>query len=251
METVSYCNNKEYEARRMTNEGDKFPALGLPVGGNTERQQILELQAQLQAWEELWRAIKDMEPELGDANKPLAIAASYALLQIKVRDLESELELRKQNDGAFYNQGFTDARAAGRSSRDVERAKIERLLDLLYRATANNTHRQVAEALAVDWCPLVKIEENGKIRIEINSHQQVGTPRDGVTGRRDGQANSTSALSGSSSPTIGTGGSTPNPSPPNAKYKLQYNKLTRKIDRVSLVTGLVADSFDPPEECHC
>lgn len=34
-------------------------------------------------------------------------------------------------------------------------------------------------------------------------------------------------------------------------HRLQYNKLTRKIDRVSLVTGLVADSFDPPEECYC
>jgi len=31
-------------------------------------------------WEELWRVIKEMDPELGDANKPLAIAASYALL---------------------------------------------------------------------------------------------------------------------------------------------------------------------------
>ena len=31
--------------------------------------------------DELWNAIREMEPTLGDANKPLAIAASYALLK--------------------------------------------------------------------------------------------------------------------------------------------------------------------------
>lgn len=31
--------------------------------------------------DELWNAIREMEPTLGNANKPLAIAASYALLK--------------------------------------------------------------------------------------------------------------------------------------------------------------------------
>ena len=31
--------------------------------------------------DELWNAIREMEPTLGDKNKPLAIAASYALLK--------------------------------------------------------------------------------------------------------------------------------------------------------------------------
>ena len=42
-------------------------------------------------WEELWRAIKKMEPGLGDANKPLAIAASYALLVKERDDLKQHL----------------------------------------------------------------------------------------------------------------------------------------------------------------
>jgi hypothetical protein len=45
----------------------------------------------LEVWEELWRAIKKMEPGLGDANKPLAIAASYALLMKEKDDLKREL----------------------------------------------------------------------------------------------------------------------------------------------------------------
>jgi hypothetical protein len=36
---------------------------------------------------------------------------------------------------------------------------------------------------------------------------------------------------------------------PAPAYSLVYNKATKKIDRVRLVDGLVADSFEPPEEC--
>ena len=43
-----------------------------------------------ESMEELWKAIKDMEPTLGDANKPLAIAASYALLKMKNEELAKE-----------------------------------------------------------------------------------------------------------------------------------------------------------------
>ena len=34
------------------------------------------------------------------------------------------------------------------------------------------------------------------------------------------------------------------------KYRLVYNKATRKIDKVSNLNGLVAESFDPPLECE-
>jgi hypothetical protein len=33
------------------------------------------------------------------------------------------------------------------------------------------------------------------------------------------------------------------------KYRLVYNKATKRIDKVSNVDGLVAESFDPPEDC--
>ena len=33
------------------------------------------------------------------------------------------------------------------------------------------------------------------------------------------------------------------------KHRLVYNKATKMIDRVNTVTGLVADSFEPPIEC--
>ena len=36
---------------------------------------------------------------------------------------------------------------------------------------------------------------------------------------------------------------------PKPAYRLQFNKATKKIDRVQIGIGLVADSFDPPEEC--
>jgi len=78
---------------------------------------------------------------------------------------------------------------------------------------------------------------------------RVGTPRDGVTGRRDGQKNSTSALSANPSATTGIGVTPASDNAKPLKCKLQFNSETKKIDRVQLVTGLVIDSFDPPEEC--
>lgn len=47
----------------------------------------------------------------------------------------------------------------------------------------------------------------------------------------------------------GTRGSTPDPNPLTDKYKLQYNKITKKIDKVRQFDGLAVESFDPPEEC--
>ena len=36
---------------------------------------------------------------------------------------------------------------------------------------------------------------------------------------------------------------------PRESHRLVYNKATKRIERVSNVTGLVADSFEPPSEC--
>ena len=49
----------------------------------------------------------------------------------------------------------------------IEHMKIEKLIDLLRRATANNTHKEVAVAIAKDWNPLFKVNEKGKIEIIV------------------------------------------------------------------------------------
>ena len=69
----------------------------------------------LEAWEELWRAIKEMEPKLGDANKPLAIAASYALLQSRIGNAVEVLDsiraiLRWKRDPELYTDRHDAAR---------------------------------------------------------------------------------------------------------------------------------------------
>lgn len=217
----------------MTNEWDKFdPALGLPVGGNTERQQISELQAQLQAWEELWRAIKEMEPELGDANKPLAIAASYALLKQKERDFE--IALTKIMD---FTGGYDDiAGIVNRIARDAMRDNAP--------STGEPPHglKETSPGRLGGGAPTGTdfynqgfkdgISSGLKSRIQTEIYLEEARRELAVCLKQSGNWREF-------------------PSEHGAKYRLQYNKLTRKIDLISLVTGLVADSFDPPEECYC
>lgn len=45
----------------------------------------------------------------------------------------------------------------------LETAKVNRLLDLMRRATANGTHREVAEAIARDWNPAAHVDPAGKV----------------------------------------------------------------------------------------
>ena len=53
---------------------------------------IAELESQLVSWDELWRAINEMKGGgLREDNKPLAIAASYALLKERAESVESQL----------------------------------------------------------------------------------------------------------------------------------------------------------------
>lgn len=51
---------------------------------------------------------------------------------------------------------------------DIHRAKRDRILDLIRRATANGTHQEVAEALARDWTPLITINKLGQVVIMIS-----------------------------------------------------------------------------------
>lgn len=39
------------------------------------------------------------------------------------------------------------------------------------------------------------------------------------------------------------------PSRSKEKFRLRYNKATKKIDKVRLFDGLAVESFEPPEEC--
>lgn len=51
---------------------------------------------------------------------------------------------------------------------DIHRAKRDRLLDLIRRATANGTHEQVAEAIARDWNPLCVVGKTGLVTAMIS-----------------------------------------------------------------------------------
>lgn len=60
--------------------------------------------------------------------------------------------------------------------RAIDKAKRERLLDMLRRATANGSHQEVAAAIVLDWFPLLQIEPNGNIKILIGGRDT--GPRD-------------------------------------------------------------------------
>lgn len=57
--------------------------------------------------------------------------------------------------------------APAKLMQDIHEAKRDRILDLIRRATANGTHKEVAEAIAKDWMPLVSITSNGEIEIQV------------------------------------------------------------------------------------
>lgn len=50
--------------------------------GSLRRQCLIcELEDELAAWRQVWDALNEMGAGLGDANKPLAVTASWALLR--------------------------------------------------------------------------------------------------------------------------------------------------------------------------
>lgn len=51
---------------------------------------------------------------------------------------------------------------------NLDNEKVGFILDLIRRACANGTHRQVAEVLAYDWNPPIIIDEKGKSTFKIS-----------------------------------------------------------------------------------
>lgn len=50
----------------------------------------------------------------------------------------------------------------------IHKAKRDRLLDLIRRATANGTHAEVAEAIARDWQPICQVGPTGGVTVLIS-----------------------------------------------------------------------------------
>lgn len=48
--------------------------------------------------------------------------------------------------------------------------RYEKLLDLIRRACANGTAKEVAAAVAVDWIPTIEIDGNGKATVLVELH---------------------------------------------------------------------------------
>lgn len=69
--------------------GDLFQVSGFVAGQVAD---TLEQHAsKLERWEQVWTALNDMGAQLGDANKPLAVTASWALMQRENAELQSKL----------------------------------------------------------------------------------------------------------------------------------------------------------------
>lgn len=69
----------------------------------------------------------------------------------------------------YHHNGGSSARVASAALKAQHQAKVGRLLDLLRRATANGTHQEVAEAIAIDWSPLISFNKDGEISIELDA----------------------------------------------------------------------------------
>ena len=50
---------------------------------------------------------------------------------------------------------------------DILRLKQAKILDLICRACANGTAKEVADAIAVDWCPTIEIDANGNAEVIV------------------------------------------------------------------------------------
>ena len=48
----------------------------------------------------------------------------------------------------------------------IEKMKLDKVLDLMRRATANGTHKEVAAVIAAHWNPPVSIMADGKMVID-------------------------------------------------------------------------------------
>lgn len=72
-----------------------------PQGGQVQCAICAFHESKLERWEQVWTALRDMGAQLGDANKPLAVTASWALMQRENAELQSKLdEITKKHDVA-------------------------------------------------------------------------------------------------------------------------------------------------------
>lgn len=57
---------------------------------------------------------------------------------------------------------------------EIERIKAERLLGVLRRVVANPQNaEEVAKVLAIDWCPLIKVDEKGHVSFEVPGYNDL------------------------------------------------------------------------------
>jgi hypothetical protein len=63
--------------------------------------------------------------------------------------------------------------------------KTEKLLDMIRRASANGTAKEVAAAIAPDWIPIIEIDEQGKAEVVIHA----ATSAEGKSAPSSGSAN--------------------------------------------------------------
>lgn len=97
-EDAKRAESAEARLREAEKERDlwKADANSAKDGWQAACNTVTDLEARLREaetpMEELWKAVKEMQPDLGDLNKPLAIAASYALLRNRLRECEADAE---------------------------------------------------------------------------------------------------------------------------------------------------------------
>ena len=163
--------------------------------------------------------------------------------------LKSETEKEFDERTIIFSQNDTEALVA-MATESIRKNRDAAMLTLAayvskYAGMAEFSHiEKPARLLLANWEVDEVAHGRGSQFGQANTCS-IGTPRDGVTGRRDVQKNSTSALSANPSVTKGTGDRLPTQTP---RVKLVYNKVTRKIDKVRSGDGLVLESFEPSIE---
>jgi len=82
------------------------------------------LRDEVDAWRQVWTALNEMGANLGDANKPLSVAASWAL-----KHYEKELLLKVLKDWQEFAADVRASDAAGQDWLDGLKARTARIVD--------------------------------------------------------------------------------------------------------------------------
>ena len=56
--------------------------------------------------------------------------------------------------------------------KEIDKMKYDKLYDLICRACANGTSREVAAAIAVHWNPPISIGQDGKMFIHVERNEE-------------------------------------------------------------------------------